>query len=398
MADTVYLPDEKRTVRLGRIRPKVPPQALQLRRYLKPGAVPPPASVDYATKAKPSISRMYLNDTYGDCVIAGKMHQLGVWSGNDTDSGGVVLATDREVSDQYFGICGPGDNGCVITDVLDYFQKRGLQAGGKTYTIDGYVAVDWTNKLEVQVALYLFGSLTLGINLPGQWTEGGDGSIWDVTNSRIVGGHDVCAVGYNDQGVQIATWGGLRTITWRAFTSRQWIEEVYAQLAPLWYGSDKLAPSGVDVATLKDDLSKLGSGVLPPIPDPTPPPPPLPPVPPPVPPIPPSLWQILREFVDWVLSFFRHRGTPARDVMGKLLLPNSATIEGYNARFGLTADATLFTVNWQDIVAWIEALLKQYGPVIVPEIHVWIDALPVGPVVKWALHLLVNILANQLLK
>src|SRR6185295_10127253 len=218
--------------KLGRIRPKSRPLALRLGVYHNPSATPPPAVVDYSPKAMQAVRRVYLNDTYGDCVIAGKMHQLGIWSGNDSDAGGLVQATDREVEQQYFGICGPGDNGCVITEVLDYFQKKGLQAGGKKYQIDGYVAVDWTNTLEVQVALYLFGSLTLGINLPGEWLNTSDGGTWQPTSSRIVGGHDVCAIGYNPTGVQICTWGGLRTITWPAFTSTRWLEECYCQLAP----------------------------------------------------------------------------------------------------------------------------------------------------------------------
>jgi hypothetical protein len=282
-------PLPRRRVYLGRIRPKARPQCLHLASYLLTrGAMPPPASVDYGAKAATSINRMYLNDTYGDCVIAGKAHELGVWSANDADSGGVVLATDQEIYRQYESICGPGDNGCVITDVLDVMKEKGFIAGGKAYPIDGYVAVDWTNKLEVQVALYLFGALTLGINLPEAWTEGGDGSTWDVTNTGIVGGHDVTAFGYDSRGVWIATWGGRRLITWAAFTSSRWIEECYAQLAPLWYGNDKLAPCGVDAHALKADLELLGSGTIPSI-DPTPVPPlPVPPPSPPVPPSPPA--------------------------------------------------------------------------------------------------------------
>ncbi|HEY3787744.1 MAG TPA: hypothetical protein VGL71_02765, partial [Urbifossiella sp.] len=244
------------------------------------GSVPPPDAIDYGKNAEKSIARMYLNDTYGDCVIAGKAHELGVWSGNELGAANTVLATDEEIYRQYQAICGPGDDGCVITDVLDAMKERGFVAGGKAYTIDGYVAVDWTNALEVRVALYLFGTLTLGINLPEAWTEGGDGSTWDETDTNIVGGHDVTAFGYDADGVWIATWGGKRLITWAAFTSTEWLDECYAQLAPLWYANKQLAPCGVDVATLKADLAKLSGGTIPPI-EPTPSVPSLPaPVPP----------------------------------------------------------------------------------------------------------------------
>jgi hypothetical protein len=257
-----------RTVKLGRIRPTTPPECLRFACYRDPrGATPPPAVVDYSAKAMAAISRVYDNDTLGCCVIAGKMHQLGIWSGNET--GTPVLATDTEVREQYVRICGPGDNGCIITDVLAAFQSPGLTAGGKPYTIDGFVSVDWTNRIEVQTAIYLFGSLTLGINLPQAWLQAPEGGLWDVTDSEIVGGHDVCAVGYNETGVVIATWGGLRTITWAAFGDMRWLEECYAELAPLWYSSDKLAPCGVDADALRADLAALGSGTIPPI-DPTP--------------------------------------------------------------------------------------------------------------------------------
>jgi hypothetical protein len=229
-----------------------------------------------------SIQRVYLNDAYGDCVIAGKYHAEGVWSGNDSDSPGVALGTDQEVYAAYQSICGPGDNGCLITAVLDYFRDSGLRFSGSVRKIDGYVSVDWTNKLEVQVALYLFGAVTIGLNLPSAWTSN---AIWDVTNAPIVGGHDVTCVGYDDQGVQVASWGRLYTITWAAFLSTHWLEEAYVMLAPDWYGSHRLAPSGVDADTLAADLAKLGGGGIPPI-DPTPAPPPSPgpgPEPPPPP-------------------------------------------------------------------------------------------------------------------
>lgn len=270
------------TVKLGRIRPKSRPQALRLAVYMSTASAPPD-TVDYYTKAAASISHMYLNDTYGDCVIAGKYHAEGVWSANE--GGTAVTGSDQEVYSAYQTICGPGDNGCVITDVLDYFKNKGLSFNGVTKKIDGYVAIDWTNKLQVQVALYLFGAITIGINLPEAWTSS---AIWDVTNTQIVGGHDVTVVGYNSQGVQISSWGRVYTITWPAFTDRRWLEESYAILAPDWYSKANVSPCGVDLSTLQADLAKLGSGTIPPI-DPTPVPPVVPPVVPPiVPPVPPT--------------------------------------------------------------------------------------------------------------
>lgn len=275
------------TVKLGRKRPKATTQALRLAAYLRPSSFTPPAGVDYSPAAAASLAHMYLNDTYGDCVIAGKAHSIGVWTGNE--EGSAAIGTDNEIYSQYQTICGPGDNGCNITDVLDYMKSKGFTLSGKSYKIDGYVSIDWTNKLEVQAAIFIFGALTVGINLPNDWTNAGSGVVWDTTNSQIVGGHDVTIYGYNSTGVLISTWGKTGTvITWSAFTSRTWIEELYAVLSSNWYdNATKVAPSGIDAVTLATDLTKLGGGVIPDITPPSPPSPPSPPVPvvPPVPPV-----------------------------------------------------------------------------------------------------------------
>lgn len=268
-------------VKLGRNPGRKRLNQLRLENYFADlASVPTPKPVvDWSTKAGASLSRVFLNDTYGDCVIAGKAHGLGVATAADSDSGGIVLPTDQEVYSQYQAICGPGDNGCIITDVLDVMASKGFLAGGKYYKIDGYVSMDWTNKLLVQIVIDILGVPTIGFSIPSAWMNS---SIWDVTNSPIVGGHDVTPLGYNDQGVQVASWGRIYTITWAAFLSTRYLDEMYAVLYQNWYNADKLAPSGIDAATLKADLAKITGGVVPDNNPPVPPVPPVPPTPPPV--------------------------------------------------------------------------------------------------------------------
>lgn len=271
-----------KTVKLGCQLAPVPANTPKLASYMTAEAtVSLPASINRRDKAAQSIARMYMNDQLGCCVISGKAHALGVWSANDADSGGLVEATDSEIVQQYQAICGPGDNGCYITRVLDVMKTKGLVANGKPYTIDGYVSVNWRNQEEVKAALYLFGAVTLGINLPQAWTQN---AIWDVTNSPNVGGHDVTAIDYDDKGVYVSSWGRIYLITWAAFTSQAYLMETYALLAPLWYGKDQVASANmINADKLKADLIAIGNGQIPSI-DPTPvvppvvPPPPLPPV------------------------------------------------------------------------------------------------------------------------
>ncbi len=290
------------TVRLGATlgRPRKP--AVRLEQFVRgsAAAAPIPASVDWYTKAAVSIARMYMNDQLGCCVVSGKAHAAGVWSANDPDSAGgqVVLATDAEISAQYRSVCGPGDNGCVVTDVLDYMVGTGLQMSGKRYKLKGYAAFDWRSKEMSQVAIALGGAITIAFWVPSSWMNS---AVWDVTNSGIVGGHDVTPCGYGKvtaisttaEGVVVSSWGRLYLITWAAWTSSRWLTEAYF-LVPefLWTGTDQRAPSGVDLPGLLAALDTIRGGRVPPLPDPEPPPPPpVPPVPPapPPPPVPPPI-------------------------------------------------------------------------------------------------------------
>jgi hypothetical protein len=290
-----------KTVRLGRIQPRVCFDAGAFRVHVFPNGTqkvipkfgahynraldrdPPPASVDYSPKALAALARMYLNDTYGDCVIASKGHQVGIWSGNET--GTAVQATDAEILQNYTSICGPGDQGCVITDVLDAMKAGKFIMNGQPALIDNYVAVDWTQQNLVAVALDVFGAVTLGVNLTDDCTTSGPGVVWNFSGS-IVGGHDIPIYAYDSKGVYISTWGTIGTlIPWSVLTKNAGngpgVEEAEVALSPNWYSQGNLAPNGINAATLAADLALVGGGAIPPVgPTPTPvPPAPVPPSP-----------------------------------------------------------------------------------------------------------------------
>lgn len=193
-----------------------------------------------------------------NCVISGKGHSLGVWSGNDATE---IIAKDDEILALYNLLkAGPGDPGCVVTHVLDYYVQKGMTFGGKKRFIDGYVAVDNTNVELIKAAIYLFGPLTLAVHLPQAWTQN---AVWDKTNSPFIGGHDVSAIDYQDDGLIISSWGRLYRMTWQALTSDRYVMECYALLSPDWYNGDKLTPYGFKTADLVEDLKKIGGGSIP---------------------------------------------------------------------------------------------------------------------------------------
>lgn len=264
-------------VRLGRISSNLGRPKVRLQHHFSEEVLTsaPPSALNRRDLVAAVIAKMYRNDLEGDCVIAALLKLLGLLSALDSDSGGTLLATDQEAHAQYVSICGPNDQGCVVDSVLDYASKRGMTLAGKSYPIDGFVHYDWTDQLLTQAAIYVMGGTLIGFNLPAAWQNS---SVWDVTSSRIVGGHCVLPVDYGPDGVTVASWGRLYLITWRAWQSRRYIEEAQAVLAPKWYGRDQIASAvGFNVGRLKQALGLIGQGQVPPLDPPAPPPPPPPP-------------------------------------------------------------------------------------------------------------------------
>lgn len=314
--------------------------------FVNPKKLTLPNKVDWYTKAAESMARMYLNDRYGDCVIAGKAHNFGIWSANDDDSPGIILASDDEIYSQYVSFCGylGRDSGCIIDDVLTKIMKNGFKMGGKTYNIDGFCAVDWTKQDFVKVALLLTGACSIGIDLPAAWTRD---AVWDETNTSIVGGHDVSPVGYDDTGVYVASWGRIYKITWKAFMSTRWLGEMWVMLSSTWYGANKKSPSGLDTDALKAAMEKFKQNVLPDVEPPAPPPPPVPPAPPP-PPVPPPIPPHLKgTFV----------GMAQIPILGKA--PITGTID-------LSQGAVGSGEVMQGIPIWLIPLVLKYGSIAIP--------------------------------
>lgn len=274
-----------REVFLGRLKSPETKLAKLVRFVNFLGDVPaPPASKTWLNDAaKASISKMYGNDQYGDCVIASEFHGIGLSSANET--GTAIVGTTTEALSEYVRICGPGDNGCYIPDVKNACLGQGILIGGKKRKIDGFAAVDPANKLAVQTAILISGGgFNIGFNVPAEWMGANtyDGAVWDVPHSfSFVGGHDIRAVGYDSRGVQFATWGIVVTMTWAAMADSRIVDEAYIELEEDW-DTDGTAPSGLKTVELKAAIDAYNAGNVPdwtPGGGPTPPEPPTPPTP-----------------------------------------------------------------------------------------------------------------------
>ena len=247
-------------MKLGKAEPKLDPRTLRLSSYLNLSQLPvPPRAVDYGNDV--CDWQMYMNDTIGDCTCAAAGHMLTAWSHEDKEP---LHPTDQQILAAYEAISGydpakpESDTGAVELTVLNYWRNTGI-ADSK---LGAYVAVNPRNIHLVQMAIYLFGGIYIGLALPltaqnqKPWhiADVGFLDFSDVPGSW--GGHAVNVVAYDEDGLTCITWGEPQKMTWEFFT--KYCDEAYALISPTWFGKDELAPNGFNVEQLQADLAALG--------------------------------------------------------------------------------------------------------------------------------------------
>lgn len=225
---------------------------------------------------------MMLNDQLGDCTCASAGHGEHTWS---TRTKHKEVPSDQIILEMYSrtgarqGLS--NDDGRWMAGngvgVLDIWKNEGMmQADGSLEKIDGYAAVDYTNKSEVTAAGYWFGGLSIGIALPEaaayQWVEAqqrGVRTIWS-TSRRLHdgstnpgswtpgtwGGHEIWVTSINKIGPVAVSWAQRVQMTWAWWM--QYLDEAYAILSPDWINHLTMqSPSGLDLIALRDELSSI---------------------------------------------------------------------------------------------------------------------------------------------
>jgi hypothetical protein len=131
------------------------------------------------------------------------------------------------------------------------------------------VQLEPKNVIQAKDAVNLFGSCYIGVALPDFAVQPGTDFLktpWVVPPKGPVGdaapnpdnGHCIPAVGYDDRNLYVVTWGALKMMSWQFYQT--YMDEAFAVLSPDWI-SAKLgkAPSGFDMAALKQDLAAVTS-------------------------------------------------------------------------------------------------------------------------------------------
>jgi hypothetical protein len=220
----------------------------------------PTSRVDWQSKV--SNWPMYLNDQIGDCTEACKAHIIQAWS--TYGLGAEKTVTNNKVLSWYERDGGyvPGDpstdNGCVIQDVLANWQQNDASVCPVTEYAELKNFYVTSNLKE---ALYLFGTVYLGINVPqSAMDQFNAGEPWTyVGDNKIIGGHaiplqEVYEPGVNDM-FTVVTWGQTQRMS-QSFV-HNYVEEAWVILSPEWFNSSGVDPSGFNLSELQADFSVL---------------------------------------------------------------------------------------------------------------------------------------------
>ena len=241
---------------LGKLPAVHRPGALMLAKYLPAKPIAVPDSVDNYSAVRDW--GMMLNDQLGDCAIAAPGHMVQAWSKLSCDR--EIVIPDAEIEAAYSAITGyvPGDEstdqGSVEADVLDYWKSVGI--GG--HRIEAHAVVEPDSQYQVKLAIYLFGALYTGVQLP---LSAQDQTIWTVVPGRDSepgswGGHAVPLLGYDAHKTTCITWGATQDMTWSWWT--KYADEAHACLSADWVDqASKIAPNHLKWDDLKADLGQF---------------------------------------------------------------------------------------------------------------------------------------------
>jgi hypothetical protein len=257
------------TFKLGR-RPFVAPKmCMKFAGYQLKAFPTPQVPWDYTPKAEAALSKVYLNDQLGCCVIAWMAHAIGVFTGNATASADTF--TDDQIIAMYTAIgqydpADPStDQGCDENTAINYWMNPGFLG----HTIQGVVSVDPTDKQQVQDCGWLFENLMFGVGVPQAWIEPfpcADGFHWSVAGDAIPdNGHCFGSAKGDANGLGVSSWGLEGTIDYAAvakYAANSAGGQLFSVITQdILDRATQRSPAGFDWTALVADCTGLGGAL-----------------------------------------------------------------------------------------------------------------------------------------
>jgi hypothetical protein len=231
-------------------------RTLRFKNYLTPALPPPPATYDVLTNVYVKLNLsdptklfpMDGNDTLGDCTIAALAHAVTTYRGLIAKH---TIMSRAAVVKLYMHLTGGVDSGLNELDVLNYWRKTAVSGDA----IMAFAAVEPKNHTHVQQAIQLFGGVYLGFQVQQNCVQEFDAHQPWTPGPLTNDGHAVFAVGYDQTGVTVLTWGNTQAATWAWWD--ECVDEAYALLPPE-AKNPQFAP-GFNLAQLQADLSNVAN-------------------------------------------------------------------------------------------------------------------------------------------
>lgn len=254
-------------MRLGKKPARREAYKLRLADYLDTAAVLPRVPPSFGHYALISNYGVLANDSVGDCVIAGGLHETMLWNAAQARS---VSVSDECAIANYTAITGydpsqtdangdnPTDQGTDVTDAAKWRITNGLiDARGRAHKIAAFVGVDPQNLAELKAAAYIFGAVGVGLELPSSaMSQFAHGLPWTpISGSHSLGGHYVPMVGWSDGYAVGVTWGQQQLMSPQFLGD--FADEAIAYLSLEDLNRHQKTPEGFDLNALRADLVAL---------------------------------------------------------------------------------------------------------------------------------------------
>lgn len=232
-------------------------RTLKAEKYLQYNA--PPPLRDWTGFADPSFGYM-LNDKLGDCTCCAPGHLIQCWT---AEQGTELTLPDSAILKAYEDVGGyrigdpSTDNGAQLLDVLNYWRKTGI--GG--HKIGAYVQLNIRDIEQIKAAINLFGGVYVGAMLPkaaqSQDIWLGPKDLKGDNSPESWGGHAMASCKYDHTYIEFITWGARQKAEWGWWSA--YVDECYAILSAEWVTNNLLAPNGLDITVLTQDLGLIAA-------------------------------------------------------------------------------------------------------------------------------------------
>ncbi len=250
----------------GRVPSKPDARTLRMSQIMTEFPSPP---AHYAAATVPSWPVLG-NDKEPCCTCAAAAHMIHNWTAANRYP---VLVSEQQVLATFAVVSGGDPSGAAMLEVLKFWRRTGI--GERK--LHAYVALDPHGKTDLQATIYLFGAAYIGLSFPDFAVEeaiqdamrdkqkgtSGPYKEWRLPAGGATGvnapkkenGHCVAAIGYDEHRIYFVSCGTLRTMSWEFY--RAYNDEAYAVLSEEWYGGDRKAPNGFDLAQLQREITDL---------------------------------------------------------------------------------------------------------------------------------------------